>query len=975
MSTITQEIQYNGVTTTPDDYSCPDGDLRIGWNLTNDNGTLSPLLSPKIIARLPAGAKAVFLHTTSSGDNYVYCIGSAVYWTPKDSVSPNTTADGTLISSITDIVSFSAVGNTLIALGASAIYYLLWSDGAYTLLGDHLPEVSLSFGLQGTPRSWRLENDEGTFALNKLSNRSSWTDEDIEKASDTVMAKLNSFVAAQSTNKGCFVFPFFVRYALRLYDGSLACHSAPILMTPLTHGPMVVSLDDHYNDGSNTWTFNCDVILVSAMLDYMALSADEITELQRWKDIVQSVDVFISAPIYTYDQSGKCSGAVTNYYAAAGIGFDYNKFVGQLSPEVSKYVGNTKLYKGAVVGDVTLPVSCYAQYKFSDIYKMFFDKDRGLPDSYIKLPVKTFSSTTVDLGTTRGSNRGTTAVSTDVDQSYNTLSSTSNFYKLVSLKLDDLTTKRVNINVAEDYLQSLTSREAMTDEYQSHDKLSASMAYNFNQRLLLYGVKRTLYKGYNPMSMWPYVNAYVTYTQDDKKVVMTSSTTNGSIRCYVYIRENGSEYVVEGPVATFSQVWTDKNSTSWGTFLYYPNSNAYKMIVCRDPSTNHIYNPDTGKTTINITSVEYCEVALTPHDYLNGAYALLGFNTSRGKSATITLAAVDTAVVPVLNKVYQSEVNNPFYFPASGIVTVGTGNIISIAAAVLPISEGQFGQYPLYAFTEHGVWAVASSDTGTFSSSSPVTRDVVLSTDAICQLDQTIVFASARGIMELAGGATRCISDSLNIKDITEDTDDETLLSALPYIEQVLAKDGLTLEDMKQVPLRTYLDGCKLTYDYQDQRIIVFNPGYKYAYVYNLKTKTWSQAQCTLAGTLNAYPASYAIDTDNNIVDLSDSDDTESKVLLVTRPLKLEAPDVLKTLYACVQRGMYPRDAIASALYGSRDLLSWQLVDSSVGPQIRSFGGTPYKYFIVVVTGTLRAKYRLTGCTIVLRQRFTGRLH
>ena len=45
--------------------------------------------------------------------------------------------------------------------------------------------------------------------------------DDTQKASITnqVLAKINKFIAEESTQKGKFIFPFLVRYAYRLYDG------------------------------------------------------------------------------------------------------------------------------------------------------------------------------------------------------------------------------------------------------------------------------------------------------------------------------------------------------------------------------------------------------------------------------------------------------------------------------------------------------------------------------------------------------------------------------------------------------------------------------------------------------------------------------------------------------------------------------------------------------------------------------------
>ena len=35
-------------------------------------------------------------------------------------------------------------------------------------------------------------------------------------------------------------------------------------------------------------------------------------------------------------------------------------------------------------------------------------------------------------------------------------------------------------------------------------------------------------------------------------------------------------------------------------------------------------------------------------------------------------------IIDVTNKIYTSEINNPFYFPVTGINTVGTGKILGI---------------------------------------------------------------------------------------------------------------------------------------------------------------------------------------------------------------------------------------------------------------------------------------------------------
>lgn len=57
----------------------------------------------------------------------------------------------------------------------------------------------------------------------------------------TKVHEINKYIAEQQED-GYFIFPFFVRYAYRLYDGSVIMQSAPVLMLLNDSGaPVVVS--------------------------------------------------------------------------------------------------------------------------------------------------------------------------------------------------------------------------------------------------------------------------------------------------------------------------------------------------------------------------------------------------------------------------------------------------------------------------------------------------------------------------------------------------------------------------------------------------------------------------------------------------------------------------------------------------------------------------------------------------------------
>ena len=58
-----------------------------------------------------------------------------------------------------------------------------------------------------------------------------------------------------------------------------------------------------------------------------------------------------------------------------------------------------------------------------------------------------------------------------IDDVKEDIRSTSQFYLLESLRIEQLSTTRTKLVIEEDYLQSLVTREVMTDDYDSHDKL------------------------------------------------------------------------------------------------------------------------------------------------------------------------------------------------------------------------------------------------------------------------------------------------------------------------------------------------------------------------------------------------------------------------------------------------------------------------------------------------------------------------
>lgn len=292
-----------------------------------------------------------------------------------------------------------------------------------------------------------------------------------------------------------------------------------------------------------------------------------------------------------------------------------------------------------------------------------------------------------------------------------------------------------------------------------------------------------------------------------------------------------------------------------------------------------------------------------------------------------------------------------------------------MCSAAKALSQGQFGQFPLYAFTTDGVWALEVAIDGTFSARQPITRDVCTNPDSITQLDSAVLFATNRGLMIISGSESTCITDSI----ATEHPFNVLQLSHASDLHAMLGHTADTC--LPTQPFLAFLNCCRMIYDYIHQHLILYNNSYSYSYIYSLKSKLWGMMYSNLHSSLNSYPDALAMDNNNHLVSFSDTDQSICKGLIFTRPLKLGEADILKSIHTIIQRGMFQRGDVNTVLYGSNDLYSWHIIASSINHEIRNLRGTPYKYFRIASVVSFSPDKSISGVTIDVEQRHTTVIH
>ena len=514
-----------------------------------------------------------------------------------------------------------------------------------------------------------------------------------------------------------------------------------------------------------------------------------------------------------------------------------------------------------------------------------------------------------------------------------------NFYHISTISLSSLNAEEQEVEIEQGVLptDTLVNREQLKGDSNIDEQLIAKYVYTYNARLNLTGVT-VLPRPYPLESCFAYGNAV--YDPESKKTVEKTY----SFKAYVLIEAEKRNVMVTCDSSI------PMNIDGYNNFFFFSNVNAKELIVERT---------DTNGTK------SYSKTKFKKHQGLDGCFTYI--NSSFDDIVDMSIVSHTDIGIPYPNKIYTSEVNDPFTFPASLVSAVGSGAIVGISSAAKALSEGQFGQFPLYAFTDEGVWALEVSDTGAYYARQPITRDVCISPESITQIDSAVLFATHRGIMMLSGSQSICISETI-------DKNEPFSLLSFPKGKELLQIAALPVSDIIIAPFRDFLLSSRMLYDYAHQRIIVYNPEHSIAYVFSLSSKQWGMIESNIASSVNSYPEALAMSHKGELINFSEEGNQAVTSLLLTRPFKLGDPALFKTIDTVIQRGYFTEGSIKQVLYGSNDYRHWFPVKSSSSSYMRGFSGTPFKAFRLAVIASLDTFDSLIGCSISFTPRLTSRL-
>lgn len=902
-----KEIRYTGITTKPSDYDCPDGDIASMMNLVNENGNLSPVAPPEVLFTLGDNQKVLYVHKTSDYCNYI------VYDTSGGESSGKIryfTKDPTEIKDITSIANkelyqINSIGNTLVILTSEGLIYALYKSGNYEILGSNPPFPSISFRLKGG------------------------------------ISEVKSFDINFETK---------TRYYTEVYN--TAQHPGVLEK---------IFLDKRITAETIYANINPDSQMVKnggLQYDFMIRYA---YKLYDGKLYMHSVPVYMNAgygtpyflSIYRINRDGENkSDDIGVYRFLNSLEIKMRRLHSLLYYQINntnEITNELEKWKD-LIKEISFYITPPLRYMDANFQPFSAMELGGFPGVTLGERIDSGFTMSTGLKSENGEN-----VYFKGNYPYDFLDNTIgsrfiplliknnsgdgiyNFHHIATIDVKTIKSGEQILPIESDALNNLVNRELMTGGADVSHKLVARKSFVYNACLNIANV-------YAVPQEYP-LESCVAYTNGRILSVTHVFMETYSFKAYVFMESSDTDVLA---IETSSL-----KLNTLGNYFFYPNVNAFKVIIERTDAD--------GRKT-------YTSSKLEKHDQISGAYTdSLSDNYSEGLDVSFIENMSRGFHYP--NKIYTSEVNNPFTFPATGVNIIGSGEILGIRSATKALSQGQFGQFPLYAFTDEGIWALEVSSEGKFIAKQPATRDSCNNPDSITQIDTSVLFTSERGIMLIQGSESVCISEALNEKSFD--------ISTLKGYDQLIQMTDLTVEHFKHSNFIEYIKKCAMSYDYTNQCIIVFNKEYSYAYVFSLQSKTWGMIPSDFTNSVNSYPDSYIMTKSNTLVNLSSTgsgNSKEVKGIIITRPLKLDSPDLLKTITQSMHRGVFRKGKVKTVLYGSRDCINFVPITSSLDHTLRSVHGSPYKYFRFAIIAELYPGESISGTSIVYETRQTNKL-
>lgn len=386
-------------------------------------------------------------------------------------------------------------------------------------------------------------------------------------------------------------------------------------------------------------------------------------------------------------------------------------------------------------------------------------------------------------------------------------------------KTDIVAGKSIEIQLTRNLLESMVNNEIYAPN--NFAPISSETQYDYNSRLHLANVSID-YLSY------PHINVLNTGGIGDNQK---------SKRLGVAVDINGAtQYILP---TDFTELYSIKNK-----YVISIPDTSIKAFLCNikgQPIAVYPFNYAYGNGFAYYTHPSTSEWQFPPLGNLND-------------NGTVTSSQAVQSYGRQPNRLQVSDINNCFSLPFDLSYRIGSesNRIIALQSAALEVSDAKFGEFPLYAFTTEGIFALQSGATTVYSNIIPINYDVIINPSTIA-INGAIMYITERGVHILSNQGSQIISTPIH------------KANGMPDIE--------------------FLKDAVFIHPKQRNEVLLYNSAKNKAFVYNLDAEYWSTRDMT---GIKINTDELVDNTNGYIYNINSEDDSSYlECTIATRPIKL----------------------------------------------------------------------------------------
>lgn len=956
-------FSFKGITRNTGLLYSKEGECNELVNMRQYNGALVPMHKPLKLASFPYNYKAIYRHELVST---YFCVTEeeGIVHLYNDKFEPLSAASNdvsVLSDDCKNVERVEFMGNIACLFTSTSTCYAIFDTDSYKWLGEHPVLPSLLFKTNSQVHEITTDSAYYYGTATDTGNEGNYWINAATGYYDECVAKLNE--------RGYYIDRALFRYAFRLFDGSYA-YLSPIYYVHDCDSVGGLSRDSQnffsYPITSNTQPSTYKVKVQGFKPTFVFESFD----LSQWENIIVSIDVFSSGSVLGHkivsDGSRILSRREMTY---TSVNSSYERYEEKTSTEIYTDVTSQQLFYK--VAEFNLKGELIDELK--DVSLSSLSLSEALSDDSMSHIGRTASFTYVFNG--RLHLAGLREYLFKGYDSHCFAPATMERISVPCVVYTELNTNKGVSVLKKDYGESFRLGVAdgkyyMTPFIMYPDERAAKMTFYITIAGVIYTHAYTLvrHKTLNVAFYLHETGDGITITlsgefANSARVIMLSSITFKRFFAYkkgvyeIVLNENGEWYYGDILFAAAVESTTNPN---YGAFSIRGTVNTGDKII-----VSLIDSSESGRVE-DIDNIEINEL----WEQIDSIPCVNEVNTMEYRGNILKVSGVD----------------NPFYFPAKQTYTPSKSDIVALCSNTVALSQGQFGQHPLYVFCADGIWAMATDTSGTiaYSASYPLSREVCINATSVKGIDSGVVFITRKGVMLLNGGNVTQLSaviDEIVEKEYNiNDNDIISRIASLVSLQNVLSVDDFF----------NYSEKASVGFFYDKRELIISNPAYTYSYVFSLDSGQWSKYTAVFGFVSNSYPNFMGIYSDGdrtNVYTMDCNRVDDNDVMIITRPLlygtKLHKRVMQLVLHASVRIPDSSSEfkGLACYMLCSNDAENFKLISGSerrkdfkdmVFPYIPT---QSYRYFAIAIVGRITTDSTIVAVEMAVDAAWNNRLN